>query len=171
MRREIFNLKMNPWTADELLGSHLGHRLSILHAYRNRAKLEERVEFAIYRNAYNALLDASMVTCRSLWELIGVTVPSQPEKNPANPAVGPQFRLWAKNIKPILPPGIEILPFDEAQFNALPEKKSVILVLVAANKCVAHLDQYPNHGVGDAEMESAIDATLREIPKRIRKTY
>jgi hypothetical protein len=160
---------MKPWTADELLGSHLAHRLSILHAYRERAKLEHNVEEAVYRNAYNALLDAAMVTCRSLWELIGVTVPSQPEKNPANPTVGPQFKSWARYIAPSLPVGIEVLPFDKVQFDALPERKSVIMVLVAANKCVAHLDQYPNHGVGSAEMESAIEATLREVPKRIQR--
>lgn len=160
---------MKPWTAEELLGSHLGHRQSILHAFRDRAKLEHSVDFAVYRNAYNALLDASMVTCRSLWELIGVTISSTAEKNPGNPAVVPQFKSWAKYIQPILPPGIEVIPFDQAQFDTLPERKEVILVLVAANKCVAHLDAYPNHGVGSAEMEAAIEATLREIPKRILK--
>jgi hypothetical protein len=160
---------MKPWTADELLGTHLEHRFSIFQAFRDRAKLESGADPAVYRNAYNSLLDAAIVTCRSLWELIGVTVPSLPEKNPSNPSVRPEFKKWVKYIQPILPPKIDIQRFDEPQFNALPEKNAVIMVFVAANKCIAHLDQYPNHGVGASEMELAIQATLREVRNRIRR--
>jgi len=123
----------------------------------------------VYRNAYNSLLDAAMVTCRSLWELLGVTVPSLPEKDTGSPTVSPEFKSWKKYIEPKLPSGVEVLAFDQSAFDAVPEKSAVVLVLVAANKCVAHLDAYPNHGVGDAQMEAAITATLREVSKRIRK--
>jgi hypothetical protein len=131
-------------------------------------QISKAVDFEVYRPVYNALLDASMVTCRSLWELLGVTVPSLSEKNPASPTVAAEFSSWIKYIKPKLPPGIEIWKFDERQFNDLPEKKEIVLVLVAANKCVAHLDAYADHGVGDAQMDSAIEATLREVGNRIR---
>lgn len=110
-----------------------------------------------------------MVTCRSLWELIGVTVPSRKEVNPANPAVEVKFDFWKERIRPILPDGIVITPFNGAEFDALPEKTALILVLVAANKCVAHLDRFPDHGVGDAELEPVVGVTLREIAKRIQK--
>jgi hypothetical protein len=158
----IARQKMEPWTADSLLGSHLEHRRSILLAYH-----DHRAD--VHRYVYNALLDAAMVTCRSLWELIGVTVPSRKEQNTGNPAVAPEFDSWRKTIAPILPAGIEVLPFDRAQFDALPEKQEIILVLVAANKCVAHLDAYPDHGVGEPQILPVIDVTLREIQRRIRR--
>jgi len=154
--------KMKPWTADSLLGCHLEHRKSILTAFRRRPHVD--------RDVYNALIDATMVTCRSLWELIGVTVPSGREKNTGSPSVAPEFKSWKKWIQPILPAGIEVLPFDQAQWDQLAEKKEIVMVLVAANKCVAHLDAYPDHGVGPAQLDPVIELTLREIEKRIRKT-
>jgi len=166
--RERHGKKMNSWTAEQLLGSHLEHRQSILRAYRNRAEVKKHVAPEAYRNVYNALVDAAMVTCRSLREFLGVTVPSQNEKNTGSPAVGPEFKSWKKYLQRILSLGIEIVPFDEAQFAALREKREIVLVLVAANKCVAHLDAYPNHGVGAAEIEAVIDVTFREIAKLIR---
>ena len=44
----------------------------------------------------------------------------------------------------------------------------IILVLVAANKCVAHLDAYPNHGVTAEILDRVIDVTLSEIDARVR---
>jgi hypothetical protein len=163
-----------PQTGDALLGRDLEHRKSILIAFRDRAQIERvlkeaGVDSALYRNAYNSLLDSAMVTCRALWEMIGVVVPSHKEQNTAIPTVKATFHSWKNTVHPKLPGDIVITPFDEAQFDTLPEKPAIILVLVAANKCVAHLDCFPDHGVGDKEMEQVVGVTLREIDARVKK--
>ena len=106
--------------------------------------------------------DGAMVTLRVLWSLLGVVVYSQNEESPATPMVLPTFRPFPK-----LPPGISVRSFSSHEFDALSCSGDVMLVLVAANKCVAHIDEYPDHGVSETILDRVIHVTFAEIAARI----
>ena len=50
----------------------------------------------------------------------------------------------------------------DADFASLPTSQDIILVLVVANKYVAHLDEYPDHGVTKGILDRVIDITLAQ---------
>ena len=86
--------------------------------------------------------DGALVTCRVLWSLLGVVIDSKREVTPAAPTSAPRFASFQN-----LPASVVVSGFSKPEFDALPTAQDIILVLVAANKCVAHLDEYPDHGV------------------------
>ena len=105
-----------------------------------------------------------MITCRVLWSLLGVRLHSTHEKVPSEPTVVPHFIVF-----PHLPPSVTVTSITSlAHFQSLGSAQEIILVLVAANKCVAHLDAYPDHGVTADILDRVIDVTLREIDARVR---
>jgi hypothetical protein len=113
--------------------------------------------------------DGAIVTCRVLWSLLGVIIYSTYEIAPHAPTVKPCFKPFESQGKhPVkLPLGVTVRSLSEAEFIGLPAASEIILVLVAANKCVAHLDEYPDHGVTEDILGRVIDTTLMEIEARV----
>jgi hypothetical protein len=99
---------------------------------------------------------------------MGVVFHSTQEQTPYAPKVKPVFKRFEKQGRwpAKLPAGIKVCSFTEAEFRALPWE-DIRLVLVAANKCVAHLDEDPDHGVTEDILDRVIDITLREIKARV----
>jgi hypothetical protein len=148
---------MTPWTSDEFLHRHLPHRLGVLHGFKMRAGAEPH-------EIHCAMKDGALITCRVLWSLLGVRVDSTDERLPSQPSVVPHFAAFSN-----LPAGITVSRItSETDFASLPSPEEIILVLVAANKCVAHLDAYPEHGVTADILDRVIDVTLAEIKARVR---
>lgn len=115
------------------------------------------------------MTDGAMVTCRVLWSLMGVVTDSTRETMPHAPTIAPKFEPFEKQSRrpAKLPAGVTIRSFSKAEFDALPCAQDIILVLVAANKCVAHLDEYPDHGVSEGILDRVIDTTITEINARV----
>jgi hypothetical protein len=113
--------------------------------------------------------DGAMVTCRVLWSLLGVVINSTQELTPHKPAVPPQFKPFEKQGRhpAKLPMGVTVIPFSRKEFDVVPCAQDIVLVLVAANKCVAHLDEYPNHGVSEDILDRVIDTTIAELNRRV----
>jgi hypothetical protein len=97
-----------------------------------------------------------------LWTILGVKIDSQRETQPESPSVIPQFVQFTR-----LPPGVSVRSFTSAEFTALPAARRITLALVAANKCVAHIDEYPDHGVDESVLDATIEATLAEVHARV----
>jgi len=146
---------MQKWTADDFHNRHLEHRLNVLPGFRFRRTGCNGPE-------YSAMKDGAIVTRRVLWELMGVVLNRRKEVLPAAPKVRPVFTPFQK-----LPTGITVRPFSQTQFDALACSRGIVLVLVAANNCVAHIDEYPEHGVTQPIPECVIDTTIREIAQRV----
>jgi hypothetical protein len=153
---------MAAWTANDLLKRHLPHRLGVLRGFRNRSRSESH-------EAHCAMKDGAMVTCRVLWNLMGVVTYSVHERTPRAPTVLPEFVPFEKQGRypATLPAGVTIGRFSKAEFDALSCARDIILVLVAANKCVAHLDEYPDHAVSEGALDRVIDVTIAEINSRV----
>jgi hypothetical protein len=106
--------------------------------------------------------DGAIIACRVFWEMMGVVLDSRLEFTPRAPTVTPKFRLFTK-----FPSGVSMRSFSKTDFDALPCSSDIVLVLVAANKCVAHIDEYPDHGVSDEILDRVIDTTITEFDSRI----
>jgi hypothetical protein len=153
---------MAAWTANDFRKRHLEHRLNVLRGFRVR-----RADRTVQEHC--AMTDGAMVTCRVLWSLMGVVTDSTKETRPHAPTVSPKFEPFEKQGRwpATLPIGVTVRAFSKAEFDALPCALDIILVLVAANKCVAHLDEYPDHGVSEAILDRVIDTTIAEINARV----
>jgi len=142
---------------------HFEHRLSVLKGFLDCPREPE------FRNVYNAAIDGAIVTCRSLWELMGVIVDSRKETAPHAPSV----RLKAeKNPPPKQVGNLTITQFTETDLDQLQQSRGQLYddlrrVLVAGNKCVAHMDEFPDHGVEHSVLERATKFTLSEVPRRV----
>jgi len=150
------------WTSDDLRQRHLPHRIQVLHGFRSRSGSESP-------EAHRAMKDGAIVTCRVLWSLLGVIIYSTDEIAPNAPTVKPCFKPFENQGKhpAKLPSGVTVRSLSEAEFTHLPSPSEIILVLVAANKCVAHLDEYPDHSVTEDILDRVIDTTLTEISARV----
>jgi hypothetical protein len=146
---------MPKWTCETFRDAHLPHRLGILRAFRGRTGAE-------CHEVHCGLKDGALVTCRVLWAILGVTVDSRRETQPDSPSVTPDFTPFSR-----LPPGVTVRSFTSAEFDALRATRQITLALIAANKCVAHIDEYPDHGVDEGVLDATIDATLGEIHARV----
>jgi hypothetical protein len=115
--------------------------------------------------------DGAMVTCRVLWSLLGVIIDSTREVAPHAPKVTPCFKTFENQGRhPVkLPLGVTVRSISEAEFGRLRVRDDIVLVLVAANKCVAHLDAYPDHGVTEDVLDRVIDTTISEIDARVSR--
>jgi hypothetical protein len=142
--------------------SHLEHRSSILSAF-----ISERKQ--VSRAGFNCYFDATVITCRSLWGLLGITMSSRKETDLKKPtATNLSFSEFA-NIRKNISPLVQVTPFSStAEFEALPEKDAIFKVLAAANKCVAHFEDLLHHGVDENELELVAKRTLHELSQRVK---
>ena len=146
---------MSKWTRETFRDGHLPHRLGVLNAFRRRTGAESQ-------EVHCGLKDGALITCRVLWTILGVKIYSQQETQPNSPSVTPEFAPFLH-----LPPGVTVRSFTQAEFTALPAARQITLALVAANKCVAHIDEYPDHGVDESILDTTIDATVAEVHARV----
>jgi hypothetical protein len=141
---------------------HLEHRTSILQEF-----IAGR--HAVSRNGFNCYFDATLITCRSLFGLLGVTTTSFKETDLKNPTKTKISFSKFHEIRDSISPLVIIKPFSsEADLDALPEKAEIIKVLVAANMCVAHFERYLHHGVHESDLELVAKRLLRELSDRIQ---
>ncbi len=144
---------------------HLEHRTSILQEFITGRK-------TVSRNGFNCYFDATLITCRSLFALLGLTTNSRSEtdlKNPTKTKLCFSDSDDFKKIRDSISPLVVIKPFSsEANLDVLPEKSQIIKVLVAANMCVAHFEKYLEHGVHESELEMVAKRLLHEISDRIQ---
>ena len=141
---------------------HLEHRISILEEFITGRK-------SVSRSGFNCYFDATLITCRSLFALLGVTTTSFDETDLKNPrATRVSFSRFS-DVRASISPLVVIRPFSsEADLDALPEKSQIIKVLVAANMCVAHFEAYLDHGVNEDELEAVVRRLLHEVSTRIQ---
>jgi hypothetical protein len=147
-------------SASEMKG-HLEHRMSILREFvTNRHNVS--------RAGANCYFDATLITCRSLWALLGVSSNSRSETDLKN-AMGTTLSFAGfGEIRANITPAVIIRPFTTAaELDALPEKREILKVLAAANKCVAHFADILHHGVHENELERVAKRLLDELAKRI----
>jgi hypothetical protein len=144
---------------------HLEHRTSILQEFITGRK-------AVSRNGFNCYFDATLITCRSLFALLGLTTNSRSETDLKNPT---QTKLYFsdsssfREIRDSISPLVVIRPFSsQADLDALSEKSQIIKVLVAANMCVAHFEKHLDHAVHESELEVVAKRLLHEISDRIQ---
>lgn len=144
--------------------AHIPHRVSILEEFiANRTKTS--------RNGFNCYIDATLITIRSLCGLLGFEIDSRritDMGNPAEPAV--KFARFAK-IRSNIDSSVTITPIaSETELHQIPEWKEIIISLNAANKCVAHFDEYSDleHRATPAIVEAAARAVLRELKTRVK---
>ena len=149
------SLAMAKWTQETFRDAHLPHRLGVLRAFHQRTGAESH-------EVHCGLKDGALITCRVLWSILGVKVHSQRETQPDSPTIIPDFAPFSR-----LPRGVTVRSFTPAEFTALPAAREITLALVAANKCVAHIDEYPDHGVDEGVLDATIDATVAEVHSRV----
>ena len=141
---------------------HLEHRTSILQEFITGRK-------TVSRNGFNCYFDATLITCRSLFALFGVTTTSFDETDLKNPSKTKISFSKFQEIRDSISPLVVIKPFSsETDLDALSEKSQIIKVLVAANMCVAHFEKYLDHGVNESELEIVAKRLLHEISDRIQ---
>jgi hypothetical protein len=141
---------------------HLEHRTSILREF-----ISERRN--VSRDGFNCYMDSALITCRSLWALLGVETFSHKETDLQNPTGTKLCFNGFNKIRQHIDPSVTISPFTaETQLDALPEKQQIIKVLAASNKCVAHFDNLLDHGVREEDLEAVAKRLLDEISARIQ---
>lgn len=148
-------------SADDMK-SHLAHRTSILREFVDNRR-------SVSRAGFNCYFDATLITCRSLWALLGVSSQSRNETD-LKSAVGTTLSFTGfAEIRKNIAPEVGITEFkSELELDALPEKREIVKVLAAANKCVAHFADILHHGVDENELERVAKRLLDELNKRIK---
>ena len=147
-------------TAKDIRDRHLPHRTSILREY-----ISHRQD--ISRDGFNCYIDAALITCRSLWGLLGVGVKSHDERDLGDPK---KSYFWFKGFQKIrnnIAAEVRIQPVTEAELDAFPERDDIKIVLVAANKCVAHFDEELDHAATEDRVDRVANRLLHELLTRI----
>jgi hypothetical protein len=107
-------------------------------------------------------MDGAIVTCRSIWAILGVEVNSRNKPDPSSLPLDP--------CRSPLPSGVQVKRFDFRERYSLNKSsigREIVKVLVAGNKCVAHLDKDADHEVDKDILDRVIDRTVTEIKARI----
>jgi len=151
-------------TLERFRDAHLPHRTSILEEFiANRHKTT--------REGFNCYIDSTLITCRALCGLLGFETNSKSVSDmgdPTQPKVN--FRKFA-DIKKNLDSRIMINNVkDETELQKISNWEQIIVALNAANKCVAHFDEYSDleHKADPDTVEIAAKAVLREIKHRVK---
>jgi hypothetical protein len=151
-------------TLERFRDAHLPHRISILEEFianRNRTT----------RAGFNCYIDSTLITCRALCGLLGFETNSKSVSDmgdPKQPKVN--FRKFA-DIRKNLDSRITINNVkDETELRQILNWEQIIVSLNAANKCVAHFDEYSDleHKGDPHTVEIAAKAVLREINRRVK---
>ncbi len=151
-------------TLDRFQNAHLPHRKSILEEYiTNRSTTS--------RPGFNCYIDSALITIRSFCGLLGFEIDSRKVTDMANPNQPTiNFRRFPKIVSN-LERGILITSIQsEEDLHQIPEWKEMIIALNAANKCVAHFDEYSDleHKATPEIVETAAKAILRELSTRVK---
>jgi len=150
-------------TLERFRNAHLPHRMSILEEYITNRNNSTRAGF-------NCYIDSVLITCRSLCGLLGFEVKSR-DVTDMGDATQPKFEFKRfKDIRKNLDPRIVINNVkNENELRQIADWKEIILCLIAANKCVAHFDEYSDleHKADPNTVAIAAGAVLREINNRI----
>jgi hypothetical protein len=153
-------------TEREFLNAHIPHRLAVLRGYlvawSKQQKLRQTLPYdghfpvdydGHFGDLYRSSLDGAFITIRSLWSILGAKADNRNRQklNKASP----------KGI----PTGVSLSPFKQDELDKMP--LAVLEVLVAADKCIAHMATDPYHNVDGAKMTSVINITFHEVERRI----
>ncbi len=151
-------------TLERFRDAHLPHRISILEEFiANRHKTS--------RAGFNCYIDSTLITCRALCGLLGFEINSKSVSDmgdPTQPTVS--FKRF-EDIRNNLDSRITINNVkNEKELQQIPNWKEIIVSLNAANKCVAHFDEFSDleHRADPDTVAIAATAVLREMNSRIK---
>jgi hypothetical protein len=147
-------------TPQHFLTHDIPHRLAVLRGFRYRSP-------DFHGDTFRAAMDGAMVTCRSVWEVLGAVRKNPKRGRPTAPPL--------TEAKLNIPPGVNVRRFNANEIKTLndrlsnndPDTVDLLKVLVGGNSCVAHLDDDADHEVADVLLDRVIDRTIQEIKDRI----
>jgi hypothetical protein len=150
-------------TFERFRDAHLPHRRSILEEYIANRQNTTRPGFSCY-------IDSALITCRALCGLLGFEIDSRNVSDMGD-ATQPtvkfgRFSAIRKNLdRRIVIDNVK----NEKELRQIPHWEEIIVCLNAANKCVAHFDEYSDleHKADPNTVAVAAGAVLREVNNRI----
>ena len=151
-------------TLERFRDAHLRHRISILEEFITNQHKTSRAGF-------NCYIDSTLITCRALCGLLGFEINSKLVSDmgdPTQPTVS--FKRF-KDIRSNLDSRITINNVkNEKELQQIPNWKEIIVSLNAANKCVAHFDEFSDleHKADPDTVAIAARAVLREMNSRVK---
>jgi hypothetical protein len=151
------------YTLDEMR-QHLEHRESILREF-----VDNRNSANVSRDGFNCYIDAAMITCRTMWGVLGVSLNTHNEMSLVSPISIPQLP-WKSyhKIRNQIDQSVRIDEFKSLpELQALPEYDLIVKVLATANKCVAHFEDMLFHDLKADELEPVAKRLLMELETRV----
>ena len=149
-------MKRGPLTADEL--PQLEHRWAVIRSFLDVASDATYTHAAGYTagwRVYRGCMDGAIATCRALCERFDLSVYSKPWTTALLPCT-PEFKTEVRVIVPTA---------SDRECEALWE------VLVAANRCVCHLeDKLIDHNVTAETLRDAVHLVQSIIRGRLAST-
>ena len=146
-------MKKGPLTADEV--RHLDHRWCVLESIKDAAAYKSAIGHSRDGRIYRGCLDGGIATCRALCERFSIVMNTKDWKT-----LQPTTVAFKAKVRKAMAGASDS------------ECESLWKVLVAANRCVCHLeDKLLDHEVGDKELKEAaslVQAIIRAELKAAR---
>ncbi len=146
-------MKRGPLTTDEL--RHLEHRWAVINSFLDVSSDSTYTHAPAYTaewRVYRGCMDGAIATFRALCERFGLTVYSMDWTAALKPCT-PQFKTAARALAPSA---------SDREYEALWE------VLVAANRCVCHLeDKLIDHNVTCDTLQNAVRLVQSMVRNRL----